>query len=206
MSQKLEYKLHYIAIFTQIGASTVASALLISDKRLFIPTIVILMGPLIIYFYNIGEWYGYILTIFATIFMWVLFYAANSSFNLLKRTSHQANHDLLTGLYNRHFFIDFLQQRMNSLKETDHYSYLLLIDLDHFKNVNNSLGHDIGDKLLREIALRLTQHIPGNSIVARLGGDEFIVIGHEFADRNRCQDAAIALSEHLLDTLKQINR
>ncbi|MCW8888382.1 MAG: EAL domain-containing protein, partial [Gammaproteobacteria bacterium] len=196
-------KLHYIAIFTQIGASTVTSALLISDKRLFIPIITILMGPLIIYFYNIGEWYGYILSIFATIFMWVLYYAANSSFNLLQHTNHQANHDLLTGLYNRHFFIDYLQQRINSLKEGNHYSYLLLIDLDHFKTVNDSLGHDVGDQLLREISLRLTQHIPQDSIVARLGGDEFIVIGPKFNNQARCQDAALALSEHLLATLKQ---
>jgi len=197
-----QYRLHYIAIFTQIGAATVASTLLISDRRLFIPTILILMGPLIIYFYNIGEWYSYILTIFATVFMGVLLYGANSSFTLLQRTSHQANHDMLTGLYNRQFFIDYLQQRINSLKESGRYSYLLLIDLDHFKTVNDSLGHDIGDQLLREIALRLTQHIPEKSIVARLGGDEFIVIGPEFSEKNYCQDAAIALSEHLLDTLK----
>lgn len=198
-----QYKLHYIAIFTQIGASTVASALLISDKRLFTPVILILMGPLIIYFFTIGEWYSYILTIFASVFTWVLFYAANSSFSLLQHTSQQANHDLLTGLYNRHFFIDYLQQRMNSLKKSNDYSYLLLIDLDHFKNVNDSLGHDIGDQLLQEISLRLKQHIPENSIVARLGGDEFIVIGPEFADRQQCEDSAIALSELLLDTLKQ---
>lgn len=198
-----QYKLHYIAIFTQIGASAVAAALLISDRRLFIPTILFLMGPLIIYFLSIGEWYSYILTIFATILMLVFLYTANSSYNLLRHTSYQANHDILTGLYNRHFFIDYLQQRMNSLKKSNHYSYLLLIDLDHFKNVNDSLGHDIGDMLLREIALRLTQHIPENSIVARLGGDEFIVIGPEFAERGRCQDAAIALSDHLLATLKQ---
>lgn len=198
-----QYKLHYIAIFTQIGASTVASALLISDKRLFTPVILILMGPLVVYFFTIGEWYSYILTIFASVFTWVLFYAANSSFKLLQHTSHQANHDLLTGLYNRHFFIDYLQQRMNSLKKSNDYSYLLLIDLDHFKNVNDSLGHDIGDQLLQEIASRLKQDIPENSIVARLGGDEFIVIGPEFADRQQCEDGAIALSELLLDTLKQ---
>jgi len=204
-----QYKLHYIAIFTQIGASAVASAILISDRRLFLPIIFILMGPLIIYFFSIGEWYSYILTIFATVLMGVLIYAANSSFNLLQRTSHQANHDLLTGLYNRHFFIDYLRQRMNSLNTTNHYAYLLLIDLDHFKTVNDSLGHDIGDQLLREISHRLKQNIPENGIVARLGGDEFIVIGPEFVDRNRCQDAAIALSEHLLESLKEsyiINR
>lgn len=204
-----QYKLHYIAIFTQIGASAVASTVLISDRRLFLPIIFFLMGPLVIYFLSIGEWYSYILTIFATVLMGVLIYAANNSFNLLQRTSHQANHDLLTGLYNRHFFIDYLRQRMNSLNATNHYAYLLLIDLDHFKTVNDSLGHDIGDQLLREISQRLKQDIPENGIVARLGGDEFIIIGPEFVDRNRCQDAAIALSEHLLESLKEsyiINR
>lgn len=77
------YKLHYIAIFSEIGTAVVASSLLASDRRLYRPTILILMIPLIIYFFFIGEWYGYVLTLFAGTLTWVLLYAANSSYQLL---------------------------------------------------------------------------------------------------------------------------
>ncbi len=198
-----EYKLHYVAIFTQIGASVVASALLSCDRRLYGPTITILMVPLILYFFNIGEWFGYVLTIFGCIFTGVLFYAASSSHHLLQQTQYQASHDMLTGLYNRHFFIDYLQQLMNTLRDTKHYSYLLLIDLDHFKTINDSLGHDIGDSLLKEVSLRLGEHVPKDNVLARLGGDEFIITGAEYSDRESCRAMAMAISEKLLSSLKQ---
>ncbi len=198
-----EYKLHYVAIFTQIGASVVASTLLSCDRRLYGPTITILMVPLIIYFFNIGEWFGYVLTLFGGIFTWVLLYAASSSHDLLRQTQYQASHDMLTGLHNRHFFINTLQQLMNSLHDSRHYSYLLLIDLDHFKNINDSLGHDIGDSLLKEVSGRLRQRVPHDNILARLGGDEFIITGAEHDDRQHCEQVAMALSEDLLTTLKQ---
>jgi len=198
-----EYKLHYIAIFTQIGASVVASTLLTSDKRLYAPIITFLMVPLIIYFFLLGEWYGYVLTIFASVFMWVLFYAAGSSFTLLQQTSQQATHDILTGLRNRNFFIQYLQRTMNTLRDSRGFSYLLLIDLDHFKTVNDSLGHDVGDHLLQEVTLRLNQLLPKGAVLARLGGDEFIVTSEEFKDVDRCRDGAVALSDTLVDVLKE---
>lgn len=198
-----EQKLHYIAIFTEIGASVVAAALLASDRRLFKPSIYILMIPLIIYFFLIGTWYGYVLTIFAATLTWVLLYAANSSCQLLMQADHQATHDVLTGLYNRQFFIEHLQKRMNSLNESSGFAYLLLIDLDHFKTVNDSLGHDVGDLLLQQIAKRLRQQLPDEAVVARLGGDEFIVVGNTFADRELCSQTAIQLSEQLIAALKE---
>lgn len=196
-------KLHYIAIFSEIGASVVASTLLASDKRLFRPTILILMIPLITYFMMIGEWYGYVLTLFAATLTWVLLYAANSTHQLLMRASHQASHDALTTLYNRQFFIDHLQQRMNSLGESGEYSYLLLIDLDHFKTVNDSLGHDVGDRLLQSVVARLQQQVPQDCVIARLGGDEFIITGSHFPDQEACERAALAVSEGLVATLKE---
>jgi diguanylate cyclase (GGDEF)-like protein len=196
-------KLHYIAIFTEIGASVVASSLLSSDRRLYRPIIFVLMVPLIIYFALIGEWYGYILTLFACTLTWVLFYAANSSYQLLLQANHQATHDALTGLRNRQYFIEHLQKRMNSLSESGEFSFLLLIDLDHFKNVNDSLGHDIGDRLLQSVVTRLQQHVPQDCVVARLGGDEFIITGSSFADRETCERAALDISEQLLARLKE---
>jgi len=196
-------KLHYIAIFTEIGAAVVASTLLASDKRLFRPTIFLLMVPLIVYFALIGEWYGYVLTLFAATLTWVLIYAAQSTNQLLLRASHQATHDALTGLYNRQFFIEHLQQRMNSLHESGEYAYLLLIDLDHFKTVNDTLGHDIGDHLLQNVVARLQREVPETCVVARLGGDEFVVVGNDFSDRHACEAAALDTAERLVASLKE---
>lgn len=195
-------KLHYIAIFTEIGAATVAAALLSSDRRLFKPSIYLLMVPLIVYFALIGAWYGYVLTIFAGILAWVLVYAAESSCQLLLQADYQATHDVLTGLHNRQYFIEHLQQRMNSLQENAGYSYLLLIDLDHFKTVNDSLGHDIGDLLLRRVAERL-QQLSAKAMLARLGGDEFIIVGGMFADREQCLQAASRFAEQLISSVKE---
>jgi diguanylate cyclase (GGDEF)-like protein len=198
-----EHQLHYIAIFTEIGASVVASSLMSSDRRLYRPTIFILMVPLIIYFFFIGEWYGYVLTLFACTLTWVLLYAANSSYQLLLQANHQATHDALTGLHNRQYFIEHLQKQMNSLSESGEYSYLLLIDLDHFKNVNDSLGHDVGDRLLQSVVSRLKQNVPSGCIVARLGGDEFIITAGNFAEREVCERAALDLSGQLIAKLKE---
>ncbi|MHB1428389.1 MAG: putative bifunctional diguanylate cyclase/phosphodiesterase [Rhodocyclaceae bacterium] len=198
------YKLHYIAIFTEIGASVVASSLLASDRRLYQPTILILMVPLVVYFFFIGEWYGYVLTAFACTLTWVLLYAAGSSHDLLMKAYHQATHDGLTSLYNRRYFAEHLQKRMNSLGESGEFSYLLLIDLDHFKTVNDSLGHDVGDRLLLDVVARLQQRLPAGDVLARLGGDEFIITGGDFADRSGCERAALELADSLIARLKEV--
>jgi len=197
------HSLHYIAIFTEIGASVVASSLMMSDKKLYKPTILMLMIPLIIYFFLIGEWYGYVLSIFACTLTWVLLYAANSANQLLMQANYQATHDALTGLHNRQYFIEHLQKRMNSLNESAGFSSLLLIDLDHFKNVNDSLGHDVGDRLLQSVVSRLQLFIPQECVVARLGGDEFIIVGRNFSSREECEHSALAISSLLLAKLKE---
>ena len=198
-----EYQLHYIAIFTEIGASVVASVLLVPDKKLFKPTVIILMIPLAIYFFMIGEWFGYILSIFSCVLTWVLIYAAESSHSLLIQTNHQANHDFLTGLKNRYYFIGYLQSMITSLQRSDTWSYLLLIDLDHFKTINDSLGHDIGDHLLQEVSLRINNKKHDESLLARLGGDEFVVVGLEYNDKKTCQAQAEMMAGSILKTLKE---
>ena len=194
--------MHYIAIFTEIGASTVAATLLFPDKRLYRPIILALIIPLVIYFALVETWYSEVLAIFAGVFGWVLLYSAKSSNGLFTRTNYQATHDYLTGLYNRQHCIESLQKKMNSIKESLGYSYLLLIDLDHFKTVNDSLGHDIGDELLREVVRRIQFLMPEDTVVARLGGDEFIIIGEDFTDKDTCKHQALSISEDLLAKLK----
>lgn len=195
-------EIHYLALFTQIGTSVVAATLLMSDRRLYVPTIWIFMVPLFVYFVRIGEPYGYALSFLSLVFTWLLFYSAKNSCSLLHKTNHQASHDMLTGLGNRYYFIEHLQQVINQIKVDRGYTYLLLIDLDHFKSINDSLGHDVGDVLLQEVSSRLREITPSNNMLSRLGGDEFIIVGASFAVRDECEKAAVALSNRLLQALK----
>ncbi|MGX5200351.1 EAL domain-containing protein [Aliikangiella sp. IMCC44632] len=88
----------------------------------------------------------------------------------------QANYDFLTDLPNRSMFNDRLKERIKSAQRDRSKFALLLIDLDHFKEVNDSLGHDYGDILLREAVIRINASVRESDTVARLGGDEFTII------------------------------
>jgi len=197
-----EVQMHYVAIFTQIGASVVASTLLFSDKRLFVPIILILIIPLALYFLFIGTWYGYILTIFSLVFLWVLYYSSSSSNQLLQKTNFQASHDQLTGLFNRNYFVDAMQQVVNTLRSNQGYCSLLLIDLDHFKTINDSLGHDVGDVLLVEASRRMQALVSSDAVVARMGGDEFIIVGEVCTSYDECYESSMYLAENLRESLK----
>ena len=89
-----------------------------------------------------------------------------------QETEHLSLHDPLTGLPNRLHF----QQRLERRLLTDGSAAVLLMDVDRFKEVNDTLGHDVGDRLLREVGRRLRQVERGETVVARLGGDEFAVL------------------------------
>ena len=89
---------------------------------------------------------------------------------------NQANYDALTGLANRKLLYDRLQQEMKIANRSNQSVALLFLDLDNFKDVNDTLGHQIGDILLKEAARRLTDNLREVDTVARLGGDEFMVI------------------------------
>lgn len=88
----------------------------------------------------------------------------------------QANHDYLTGLPNRQMFQGRLQQAMQEADEQKKEFALIFLDLDLFKDVNDSLGHDVGDLLLKEASRRLLSCVRDTDTVARIGGDEFTVI------------------------------
>ncbi len=87
-----------------------------------------------------------------------------------------AFYDPLTGLPNRRLLQDRLHQAMAGSKRSGHYSALLFIDLDNFKTLNDTQGHDMGDQLLKQVAARLTGCVRECDTVARLGGDEFVVM------------------------------
>ncbi len=195
--------LNYISIFTQLGASVVASTLLVSDKKLFFPVLLILMVPLVGYFALIGEWYGYVLAVFSVILLGVLLYSSDNSYKLIQTNYYQAQHDSLTGLYNRRYILSYLDQFIKRLKIGNRFAYLLLIDLDHFKTINDTLGHDIGDMVLKEVADRITNYCPEEYVISRLGGDEFTIVSSEHIADESCQELAYAFSEKLLKILKE---
>lgn len=91
--------------------------------------------------------------------------------------------DGLTGLANRRVFYDFLSYKFESDRYKDRSLAVMLVDLDHFKEVNDNYGHDIGDLLLKEVAVKFKENIRKQDILCRLGGDEFVVLLPETNDR-----------------------
>jgi|GEM_PF-6299543 len=108
-----------------------------------------------------------------------------------------ASHDELTGLPNRHLLNDRLEQGLSHHRYTNRLLGLLFVDLDRFKLVNDTLGHDAGDQLLKEIANRLSTCLREGDTVARQGGDEFVVILNDLA---KAEDAAF-VAQKMLDSL-----
>jgi len=93
-----------------------------------------------------------------------------------EKLTKMAKHDSLTGLANRALFHDFLGGAMARASRDQRSVALLLLDLDHFKDINDSMGHDIGDRLLKSVGDRILDCTRQGDLVARLGGDEFAVV------------------------------
>ncbi|MDO6561852.1 EAL domain-containing protein [Amphritea sp. 1_MG-2023] len=96
------------------------------------------------------------------------------------RLAHMATHDELTGLPNRNLLNDRLEQVIVDTKRNKTKAAILFLDLDQFKNVNDSLGHSLGDQLLKTVAERIALQLPEDSVVSRFGGDEFVVLIPKF--------------------------
>lgn len=115
-----------------------------------------------------------------------------------------AFYDPLTGLPNRRLLLDRLQQALASSSRSGSTGALLFIDLDNFKALNDTLGHDMGDLLLKQVAQRLKSGVREGDTVARLGGDEFVLVLEDLSDH--LPEAATqteSISEKILDALNQ---
>ena len=115
-----------------------------------------------------------------------------------------AFYDQLTGLPNRRLLVDRLRQAMASSARNKKCSALLFIDLDNFKTLNDTLGHDIGDLLLKQVAQRLTACVREGDTVARQGGDEFVVVLEDLSENHQeAASKAETVGEKILATLNQ---
>lgn len=118
-----------------------------------------------------------------------------------QRLSHLAHHDPLTGLANRILLAERVSLAMRRAKQEQHSLAVLFIDLDRFKNINDSFGHSVGDQLLKEVGKRLASAVRDTDTVSRLGGDEFVVILGELESPELAHAVAIKLSKILSHAL-----
>lgn len=112
---------------------------------------------------------------------------------------HFAFNDALTGLPNRRMFIKQTSHALNLATRNGSMVAILFLDLDRFKHVNDSLGHDFGDKLLIEVATRLTNSLRSSDVLARFGGDEFTIMIENLTN----VEQAVVLSRKLIESLRQ---
>jgi diguanylate cyclase (GGDEF)-like protein len=119
-----------------------------------------------------------------------------------RELAHQALHDSLTGLANRVLFMDRLEQALARLRRHASPLALLFVDLDHFKVVNDSLGHAAGDEVLVQAAERLRRALRPTDTIARFGGDEFVILCEDAAGRAEAEEIAGRISVALARTFK----
>src|SRR5919106_6670805 len=114
-----------------------------------------------------------------------------------RRLEFLAHHDTLTGLPNRAMFADRAREAVSHARRHDKTAAVLFLDMDNFKEINDSLGHDVGDGLLKIIAARLRASVRDDDFVARIGGDEFCVLLQDIAEPRE----AAAVAQKLLPEL-----
>jgi diguanylate cyclase (GGDEF)-like protein/PAS domain S-box-containing protein len=110
-----------------------------------------------------------------------------------------AYHDVLTHLPNRKLFADRLTQSISRARRSSRPLAVMFVDLDHFKSINDTLGHEAGDELLQEMAIRLRANVRDDDTVARLGGDEFTIILAEL----RLPEDAVNVAEKIIKAVEQ---
>ncbi len=152
--------------------------------------LVMALTPLSIRFFLITSPFSLLLGAMLLVLLVLMIQAASRLYRMIEETlamhhekclaeaavKHQAHYDELTDLPNRRLLFQHLDQELARARRHGHLNALLFFDLDNFKNINDTLGHDVGDKLLQQVAKRITSHLRTEDILARLGGDEFVVL------------------------------
>jgi diguanylate cyclase (GGDEF)-like protein/PAS domain S-box-containing protein len=131
----------------------------------------------------------------------IVFRDVTATRTLEEKLTHSAHHDFLTGLPNRMLLNHRLVQAISQARRRKGLAAVLFLDLDGFKQINDSLGHLIGDKLLESVAMRLMNCVRGPDTVSRQGGDEFVVLVQEL----KHPEEAAALAGRLLKTVADVH-
>ncbi len=118
--------------------------------------------------------------------------------NQLEQLKIQATHDSLTGIYNRRFLLARIEEELKRAKRHNQHLSITFIDIDDFKKFNDSHGHLLGDKLLKDFASIIKSELRQNDFIGRIGGEEFIIVTPE-TDKN----GAVTISRKLLDRINQ---
>jgi diguanylate cyclase (GGDEF)-like protein len=150
---------------------------------------------------NVMPFLGIALAAFALLTWLVLRYMRRTEATIAAgedQLRHLAMHDALSGLPNRTFFGERLADLVEEVRRTGHAAAVLSIDLDRFKEVNDTLGHLIGDALIRAVGQRLARLLRGSDLVARLGGDEFAVIAPDVDELGDLQ----TLAERIINAVR----
>jgi diguanylate cyclase (GGDEF)-like protein len=126
-------------------------------------------------------------------------FTARHTQEYLELAEHQAHHDPLTGLLNRNALFSELESSLQKSKDDDTVLGVLFLDLDRFKVVNDSMGHEAGDELLRIVAERLLGTVRGSDVVARFGGDEFVVVCRDLIN----EKSVLAVAKQILKAFEK---
>lgn len=117
----------------------------------------------------------------------------NEMIGLNQELSYTSTHDTLTGLPNRLSLHSQLHLLMANANRNNQKFAVLFLDLDHFKNINDTLGHNVGDKLLKTVAKKLKSLVRENDIISRIGGDEFIIIINDFKTNGSLEQVIVKI-------------
>lgn len=132
----------------------------------------------------------------------IVFHDVSAAKAVAKKMAHSAQHDFLTNLPNRLLLNDRIAQAITLANRHHTQLAILYLDLDNFKNINDSLGHLTGDKLLQSVTKRLKECVRDSDTVSRQGGDEFVIL---LAETKNSQDAAL-LAQKILDHLEALHK
>ena len=146
---------------------------------------------------------GVVLSLLLSLLAWLMVNGRDRAVRLAavmtEELRHMAQHDLLTGLPNRALFNERLNQELARAKRQNGRFAMVFIDLDHFKSINDNLGHDVGDQVLRRVAKQFQNSVRATDTVGRIGGDEFVVLLSQLSE----SDDILALANKLRQALQQ---
>lgn len=114
----------------------------------------------------------------------------------LQEMEHMAYHDALTNLPNRYLFARLFKEELKRAERHERLAALYFVDVDHFKEINDTYGHRVGDEMIVEVASRMQKHLPHNTLISRQGGDEFVVLLfdiHTREEADRCGEQLIQI-------------